>query len=307
MQEAILQMDLILRVNGPLSGYERRKLPSWLDTDATAALADARTQNSAWLFASGDLSGARLRVKEAREKLAGLVRNAHSYIGSLPEEDVSAADQIDALTSLGFEQGGIGQLNDPTHLVTLADQIVRENGNLPAAVRVPVTIVTRLTNWLAVLRANEIVAGGGSRQDLTDDKDDARDRLIQAVAQVRFYIASTDPETDGAAVLALYNFQPRRDPGDAQPQPLPGVPGTAAFDAATRLLSVAALPEHATSLVAWRQAAGGEPESAGISQTTSLSVSDVSPLTPGVVYTVWVTGRNSRGDGLASNMITFTA
>ena len=300
-------MDLILRVNTPLSGYERRKLPAWLDTDAATALSDARTQNSAWLFASGDVSGARLRVKEARVKLAGLVRNAHSYIGSLPEEEVSAADRIDALVSLGFERGDIGDLDDSTHLVTLADQIVRENGNLPAAVRVPTTIVTRLTNWLAVLRANETVAGGGSRQTLTDDKDSARDRLVQAIAQVRLFIGSTDPETESAAVLALYNFQPRRDPGDAQPQPLPGVPGTATFDAATRLLSVAALPEHATSLVAWRQAAGGEPEAVGISDTTSVSISDVSPVTSGVTYQLWVTGRNSRGDGLPSNKVNWTA
>jgi len=31
------------------------------------------------------------------------------------------------------------------------------------------------------------------------------------------------------------------------------------------------------------------------------------PLVPGVTYTLWVTGRNSRGDGLPSNVLTFTA
>jgi hypothetical protein len=79
------------------------------------------------------------------------------------------------------------------------------------------------------------------------------------------------------------------------------------FDAATRLLTVAEMPEHATSLVAWRQAAGGEPEAVGISDTTSVSISDVSPVTPGVTYQIWVTGRNSRGDGVASNKVTWTA
>jgi hypothetical protein len=36
-------------------------------------------------------------------------------------------------------------------------------------------------------------------------------------------------------------------------------------------------------------------------------VVDITPLTPDVSYQVWVVGVNSRGEGLESNKITFTA
>lgn len=279
----------------------------WLETDLASALGEARTLWSGFLFAAGDVAGARLKVKEARGKLAGLVRNAHSHFGSLPEDVVSDADKLDALVSLGFEEGELGDLDDATHLVSLADQIVRENGDLPAAVRVPTTITTRLANWLSIHNVNEAIADGGDREIITQQKDTARESLRRKIARVRLYIASTTDEGEGDPALALYGFQPKRDPGEAQPQPLPEVPGTATFDAGTRLLTIPALPEHATSIVGWRQPAGGEAEPAGISIEPSVSVSETSPLVPGVTYQLWVTGRNSRGDGLPSNKISYTA
>lgn len=307
IQEALLHAELIQRINAPLTGYDRRKLPDWLETDLSDSLTSARTLWSAFLFAAGDVASARLKVKEARPKIAGLIRNTQSHIESLPDDVVTAADKLDALVSLGFEDGQLGDLEDPTHLASLADQIVRENGALPVAVRVPTTITSRLANWLAILRANEDIAGGGAREIITENKDTARDGLLRKIARVRLYVASTTDEGESDPALALYGFQPKRDPGDAQPQPLPDAPGTATFDAVTRLLTIPALPAHATSIVAWRQAAGGEAEPVGISITTSVSVSETSPLVPGVTYQLWVTGRNSRGDGLPSNKITYTA
>ncbi|HEV2805148.1 MAG TPA: fibronectin type III domain-containing protein [Chthoniobacterales bacterium] len=46
---------------------------------------------------------------------------------------------------------------------------------------------------------------------------------------------------------------------------------------------------------------------AGASTTTTVSVAAFSPLTPGASYQFWVVGVNSRGEGPASNKITFTA
>ena len=307
MQQAILDMDFILRVNANTGSYERRKLVSWLETDCSSALAAARTTYSAFRFASGDLGGARLTVATTRPKVADLVRNAHSDINAIPNDDVPPADKLDALISLGFEQGELGNLLDPVHLKSLAQQIVDENGNLPVAVRVRASIVNRLTNWLGILNAAELLAGEGSRETITEAKDTARDFLMAVRGQVRLYVASTHPDGERAKVLALYNFQPQRDPGEAQSLPLPAAPGTAAFNGGTRLLTIPDLPEHATSIVAWRQVAGAEPEQCGISDTNEVSVADVSPLVPGVTYTLWVTGHNSRGDGPASNKITFTA
>ena len=114
-------------------------------------------------------------------------------------------------------------------------------------------------------------------------------------------------ERGGTPELARIGFQPRRDPGDAQPQPLPGASGAATWNAAARELSVPALPPNATSLRAFRKPAGGEPEPAGVSTTTTVSVTAFAPLTPGVSYEVWIAGHNSRGDGPESNRVTFTA
>ena len=76
---------------------------------------------------------------------------------------------------------------------------------------------------------------------------------------------------------------------------------------ATRELTIPALPAHATFLRSKRQPAGGPETDAGVSSTTTVSVVGISPLTPGVSYSVWVVGVNSRGEGPASNKITFTA
>lgn len=227
IQEAILDAELIQRINAPLSGYDRRRLPAWLETDLTTAVATARTLWSAFLFAAGDVAGARLKVKEARTKLAGLIRNAHAAIQALPDDLVIEADKMDALVSLGFEQGELGNLTDPTHLASLADQIVRENGALPAAVRVPTTITSRLGNWLAILNGNEAIADGGAREIITDDKDEARESLLRKIARVRLYIASTTDKGEGDPALALYGLpaQARSGRGAAAPAARGAGPG----------------------------------------------------------------------------------
>ena len=97
---------------------------------------------------------------------------------------------------------------------------------------------------------------------------------------------------------------PRRDRGEAEPEPFPDPAGTATFDAATSTLSVAALPLHATSLRAFRKPAGGTAELAGTSTTTTVSVLAAGPLTPGVTYEFWLVGHNFRGDGPESNHVT---
>jgi hypothetical protein len=139
---------------------------------------------------------------------------------------------------------------------------------------------------LAILLANEDIAGGGAREIITERKDAERDGLLRKIARVRLYVASTTDAGESDPARALYCFQPKRDPGEAQPQPLPEVPGTATFEAATRLLTIQALPVHATSIVAWRQPAGRDAEPVGSTITTRVSVSETSPLVPGGLPTV---------------------
>jgi len=104
--------------------------------------------------------------------------------------------------------------------------------------------------------------------------------------------------------LAQTAEQPRRDRGEAEPEPFPDPAGTATFDAATSTLSVPALPAHATSLRAFRQPLGGTAELAGTSTTTTVSVLAAGPLSPGVTYEFWLVGHNFQGDGAESNHVT---
>jgi hypothetical protein len=64
---------------------------------------------------------------------------------------------------------------------------------------------------------------------------------------------------------------------------LPDAAGTATFDAATCELTIPDMPAHATFLRAIRKPAGGTAESAGVSNTATVTVVGVTPPTPGVV------------------------
>ena len=112
---------------------------------------------------------------------------------------------------------------------------------------------------------------------------------------------------DETPELAKIRFQPRRDPGDAQPQLLPGAAGAATWNATTRELSITGLSANASSLRAFRKPAGGDAEAAGVSTGTTVSVTGHAPLTPGVRNEVWLAGHNSRGDGAENSRVTFTA
>ena len=307
LQELILQGDLIVRVNIAAPPYSPYKLPTVLDGLFTTSLAAARAANSALQLAAGDQAGARGRVQQSRDRLAGLVRNAYNYVNSVPDEDATEQDRLDALVSLGFEQGALGDLSDATHLLQIVMDILANNPQLPVLLRVPANIITRLTNWQSVLAANEGIAQGGAREVLTQQKDTARDTLAARISRVRHWLCSCSDDGEQDPELARWGFQPKRNPGDAQPQPKPDAAGPVTWDAATRTLTVAALPAHATRLVAWRKITGGTPEPSGMSDTETVDAAETSPFVPGGIYELWVTGRNSAGDGPASNKIQWTA
>lgn len=307
MLAAIATGELIIQVNAERSFYDPFRLNPSLDDLITTREGAAKVANSAALMGAGDQTGAQDRVVQAREKLAELLRNGFAYLKGLPALDVPVADVNDALESYGWERGLLGDLASPLRIEALAAQAASATPGLDPAVRYPAALLSRIANWLGILRANKSIAGGGTVSDVVNDKDAAREALLAAIGRVRFYYCSASDERDQTPELAKIGLQPRRDSGDAQPQPLPDVPGTATFNAATRELTIPDLPDHATSIKGWRQPAGGQPEVAGVSVGVTVSVSDFSPLVPGVSYTVWVTGHNSRGDGPAGNKVTFTA
>jgi len=126
-------------------------------------------------------------------------------------------------------------------------------------------------------------------------------------SRVRFFYCAASNDLDQTPELANIGRQPRRDAGDAAAAPKPAAAGTATFDATALTLTLPALPDHATTLRAIRQPAGGIAEVCGTSSTTTVSVTDLSPLTPGVTYEFWLVGHNSQGDGTESNHITHVA
>lgn len=200
-------------------------------------------------------------------------------------------------------------MTGPSRIESLANLVatVATDATVPAAGKYPASLVTRIANWLAILDATSLLATGGSQQTLIQQRNDARDLLEAAISRVRHSYCGASDDGESTPELAKIGMQPKRAPGDAQPQPLPDAPGTATFNAATRELTIPTMPAHATFLRSFRKAAGGSAESAGVSNTTTVTVVGVTPLTPGVTYELWLAGENSRGKGPESNHVSFTA
>ena len=225
----------------------------------------------------------------------------------MPEDDISHADRRNAQESYGWEGGQLGDLLLVDRIEALSRLAVSATPQVVAAVRYPASVLGRINNWLGILTGSKAIANGGTRASVIARKDQKRDALLTKLARVRYLYCFASDDGESNPELDRIGFQRKRKPGEAQPQPLPAAPGTATWDAAARALTVPDLPAHATFLVAWRQALGGSAEEAGVSDTTTVPASQFSPFMPGGVYDLWVTGRNSRGDGVASNKVRWTA
>ena len=283
------------------------KLPADLRALADTRLALAKSKNAATSISAGDAAGASVQVQAALGKLREALRDGFHHIKGIPSDDITPAQRVQAFTHYGWQGSKLGALTSATrinHLVELAQAGV---SSVLLIARYPSSVMNKINNWAAVLEAHEALAGGGTRQAAIEARNQSRDALQKANMRMRFFYCSQSDDGEKTAELARIGFQPKRDAGDAQPQPLPGAAGAATWNAATRELSMAALPEHATSLRAFRKPAGGEAEPAGVSTGTTVSVVAYAPLTPGVHYEVWLAGHNSRGDGPESARVTFTA
>ena len=307
--DTIETAGLILMVDAARAAADPFKLPADHHTLTQTRLADAKAKNAGATMTDAATVGAGAQRQQALDRLAELLRNGYNGIGAIPAEDLPDAQRAQVFAAYGWEGGLIGDLGSPARIVKMAGltATVAEDGTTPAAGKYSASLAARIANWLGIHEAAAVLAGGGTRQTLIQARNDARDLLAIVNSRVRSFYCSASDDCDGTLELARIGMQPRRAPGDAQPQPLPDAPGTATFAAAARELSVPAMPDHATFLRAFRQAAGGQAESAGVSNTTTVSVVGSTPLTPGVTYTLWLAGQNSRGLGPESNKVTFTA
>lgn len=305
--DALATGDLIVQVNAARSDYDQFKLSLPLATLVASQLADARGANAAALLAGETVAQVSRRVTESRQRLGGLLRQGHDHLRSVPEEDAPASDVLQALETYGWERGILAGLDSPSRVEILARSAGQISAHLPPYLRYPSHVLTRLTTWLGVLDANKRLAGGGARQTIIDEQAHKRDLLLRTITRVRHHYCAASDEGEKTPELARIGMPAKRALRGAEPRPLPAAPGTAVFEAATRQLTVATLPEHAAFLVAWRKPAGGDAERAGVSTEPVVGVSHFSPLVPGVTYELWVAGHNSQGDGPASNRVTFTA
>ena len=282
------------------------KLSTALQTVVAARLADAKGKNAGTSVNEGATIGATGQRQQALDRLADLERNGYSFIASVLVDDLTEAQRAQVFASYGWEGGVIGDLSAASRVEHLANPVAVD-ATVPAAGKYPASLVARTANWLAIYDAANVLATGGSQAALIAQRNAARDLLEAAVSRVRHFYCQAGDDGDQTPELAKIGMQARRNPGDAQPQPLPEVPGTAVFDAATRELTVPAVPAHASFLRSFRKVRGGVAESAGVSNTVTVSVVGLAPLAPGATYELWVVGENSRGKGPESNRVSFTA
>jgi hypothetical protein len=301
--------ELILQVDAPRPAADPFKLPAALQTLVTNRLGDCKGKNAALTVLEGSTLGASQQKQQALDRLNELLHNGYNHIGSIASDDISEAERIQVYTAYGWDQGQIGDMTSASRIEALANlaATTTADATVPAAGKYPATLVTRIGNWLAIYDAASLLATGGSKQTLTKQRNDSRDDLHAANQRVRLAYCSASDDGESTPELAKINMQPKRASGDAQPQPLPAAPGSATFNAATRELTIPAVPDHASFIRAYRQPSGGAAVAAGVSNTATVSVVGISPLTPGVHYDVWLVGVNSRGEGPASNKLSFTA
>ncbi|MDA1054689.1 MAG: fibronectin type III domain-containing protein [Planctomycetota bacterium] len=272
-----------------------------------ARLADLKTKDSATLTTEAGRATSSANVRTALEQLRTLLRDGFNFVQGLGSFAITDADRLGVFTAYGWESGLVGDFTD-ARIESLANQAITATpGIADPAHRYPAALLALITTQLGIVNTNQPLATGGTAQAATDARDAALELLQLINARVRFFYCNASDDLDQTAELVKIGRQPRRASGEAQSQPLPAAPGAVTFAAVALTLTAPAMPDHATTLRAYRRVAGGTAELAGSSPTTTVSVVELGPLTSGVTYEFWLVGRNSRGDGPESNHITHIA
>lgn len=307
--EQIELAELTQTVDDGRAAGDPFKLPAASRTLLDTRLADLKAKDVATLTSEGGRATASANLRAALDQLQTLLRDGYNFVQGLGSFAISDADRIGLFTSYGWESGLVGDFSD-ARIESLANQAVTVTPTIAdAAHRYPAALLTLITAQLAIVNTNQPLATGGSAQAATDARDAALALLQLINSRVRFFYCWASDDLDQTPELVKIGRQPRRDAGAAAAQPLPAAPGPgpATFDAAALSLSVSALPDHATTLRAFRRPAGGTAELAGTSATTTVSLIELGPLTSGVTYEFWLVGHNSQGDGPQSNHVSHVA
>lgn len=283
------------------------KLIAATRTSLNDRVTDLKTKDAATLTTGAGRATASANVRSSLDQLRTLLKDGFNFIQGLGSFAISDADRLGVFTAYGWESGLVGDFTD-ARMESLANQAITATpGIADPAHRYPAPLLTLITTQLGILNANQPLATGGSAQAATDARDAALELLLLINARVRFFYCNASDDLDQTPELVKIGRQPRRASGDAQSQPLPLALGAVTFAAVALTLTAPAMPDHATTLRAYRRVAGGTAELAGSSPTTTVSVVELGPLTSGVTYEFWLVGRNSQGEGPESNHVTHVA
>lgn len=299
--------ELIIAVDDARDAADPFKLAAGHRTLVVTRLAALQAAEAAATMGEAGRAGASRTVRDALDLLESLLREGYNFIRGLLSVQISAADRLGLFTAYGWESGEIGLFTD-ARIESMANQAIAATPLIAnAAHRYPTALLDPIIAQLAVVNANQPLATGGFAQTATAARNAALVELNSINERTRLFYSSCSDLREKTPELARIGFQPKRDAGAAESPAFPGTPGTATYNATAQTLSVPDLPEHATTLNAYRQPAGGAPELAGSSATTSVTVVEFSPLTPGVTYQFWLVGINAQGEGPESNHVTHTA
>ncbi len=296
------QGELIQAVDNARAAGDPFKLDALLRALLDARLIDATAKDFLTFTTEGARLAASGTMRTAYNTLEIRLRDGYNFIKGIPSDEISDADRLGLFTMYGWDQGEIGVFTDLRRdtLAQLAPTVTPSN----PAWKYSASLLTKIAAQITAIDAQKVIATGGESQAATTARDVALDLLDAIIDRIRFYYCSRSDARDQTDELTKIGFTPRRDPGDAQETPFPGATGTTTFDAAALTLALAALPANATTIRAFRKVLGGDPELAGTSNTTTVSVVQLGPLTPGATYEFWVVGHNHRGDGPESNHVT---
>ena len=183
----------------------------------------------------------------------------------------------------GWAGGLIGDLSVVSRVEELADRAatVAADTTLPDAGKYSADLAAMIADTLAEANSARLLATGGERQVLIDDRDNTTELLRISNSRGRFLYCGASDDLDATPELAKIGMPPWRERGEAQAQPYPDAPGPVSYDAATHMLSLGAMPAHASFLHAYRQPAGAPPVLAGVSNTPTVSVVGITPLVAG--------------------------
>ncbi len=295
VQEQVEKGELIIAVDATRAADDPHKLLAYMLALVIARLADLRLKDLATFTTESDRAAASGKIRAALDELRALLGDGYNFIQGLPRSDISAPDRLGLYTSYGWESGEIGDFDD-ARIESMANLAIAVTPTIPTvAFRYRADLIAAITAQLLILNTNQTIAAGGTVA-ATDARDLALDLMEAITERVRHHYCGASDLRAKNPELARIGFRVTHDAGEVTPSGTGPIAGTPVYDTVQMKVTIQEMPERAVFIRSIRQAVGGAPEPAGVSNTTSVSVVQFSPLVPGTTYEFWVVGVNEDAE-----------